>query len=108
MLYKLFFSLNISDFIFYAKTAPPPPGKKSPHLFRHPPLKTEILSSAPFLKMWLLSPNPSLPQQIRGGGAHYANLDDSHNPVFTCNLESELTSHFVIHCPILKVQDPPS
>ena len=52
--YKLFLSLNISDFSsFFCKNynpSPPlpPPLKKLPLLFQQPPLKVEVQSSPPF------------------------------------------------------------
>ena len=51
--YKLFFSLNISDFNYVAIALPPssPPEKSRPPLFQQPPLKVEVLSSpSPFFK----------------------------------------------------------
>ena len=56
--YKLFFRLNISDFLFLRKLQPPP--EKS-----HPTLKVEVLSNpAPFLKIWL--EGQTLPPAERG------------------------------------------
>ena len=48
--------------------------KKVPRLFpSNPPLKIEVLSSAPFLNIWLLEAQPSLPRAEKGGveGSHY-------------------------------------
>ena len=49
----------------------PPPEKKSPPLSQQPPLKVEVLSSTPFLKIWLQAQPPAL--QKGAGGAHYDN-----------------------------------
>ena len=52
--YKLFLSLNISDFnLFLCENCTPPPPEKSHPLFpSNPPLKVEVLSSTPpFLKI---------------------------------------------------------
>ena len=69
--YKLFLSLNISDFnFFYVKVATHP--EKSHPLFPgNPPLKIEVLSSPPppFSKIWLEAQPPSPAE--RGGCAHY-------------------------------------
>ena len=74
--YKLIWSLNISDFnLFYVKVAPPsppvpprpPPREKShPPLSQQPPLKVEVLSNPPFLKIWLEAQPPL--QKKKGGG----------------------------------------
>ena len=57
--YKLFLSLNISDFnAFLCKNCNPP--KKS-----HPRLKIEVLSSPP-LKIWLGVQPPSSPADRKG------------------------------------------
>ena len=85
--YKLFLSLNISDFIFYVKTASPL--KKLTHLlFPSSPLqKIEILSSPLLLKSWLedqvithplhlsSSTSPSTaPSPAEMGEAYYKNI----------------------------------
>ena len=51
--YKHFLSLIISDFslFFFAKIATFPEKSYSP-IFQQPPLKIEVLSNLPFLKMW--------------------------------------------------------
>ena len=67
--YKLFLSLNISDFnlFFLWKLQPPPP----PLFPSNPPPKVEIQSSrSHFLKIWLEVQFP-LPLQKGGEGAHY-------------------------------------
>ena len=53
--YKLYLSLNISDFnlFFMWKLQPPPPEKSYPLFPNNPPLKVEVLSSPLFLKIWL-------------------------------------------------------
>ena len=54
LVYKLFLSLNIPDssLFFVEKLQPPPSRKKSPpSLPATPPLKTEVLSSPPFLNL---------------------------------------------------------
>ena len=50
--YKLFLSLNISDFnlFFYFKIAPPPPWKSHSFLSQQPPLKVEVLSATPLFE----------------------------------------------------------
>ena len=66
--YKLFLSLNIPDFnLFLCKNCNPPPLKKvspSSPLSQQPPLKDEVLSSPPFLNIWL---EAQLPPK-KGGG----------------------------------------
>ena len=76
--------LNISCFnLFFiflcvkiAIYPPPPPWKKSPPVCPQPPLKVEVLSNPPFLKIWSEVQSPP-PQQKTGGGgeeeggAHY-------------------------------------
>ena len=62
--YKLFFSVNISDFIFYVTIA-------TPHEKGHPLFPTTLSKSwgpvkPPFLKIWLKV------QPL--GGAHYADV----------------------------------
>ena len=73
--YKLFLSLNISDFnLFLEKNCNPPPLKKVTPLFpSKPPLKVEVLSSPPIFKIWLEAepPPPSAHLAGRGVGAHY-------------------------------------
>ena len=70
--YKLFLSLNISDFssIFYVKTATPPE-KGYPLFPSNPPLKIEILQALPFQRFGQRL-NPS-PQQKRGREVHTMN-----------------------------------
>ena len=53
--YKLFLSSNISDFNYFLK----------PPCSQQPPLKVEVLSSPPFLKIWFTSP-PTPPPAERG------------------------------------------
>ena len=66
--YKLFFSLNISDFnYFYVKIAPPLLERVIPFFPSNSPLKVEILSSPPFLKI-LLETQPPLPPRQKGRG----------------------------------------
>ena len=83
--YEILLTINISDFslLFYVETAPttPPSLKMSPTLFKQFSLKTEILSSPPFLEIWSDAHNPSSPappalppslQSLKkGGDAHY-------------------------------------
>ena len=59
--YKLFLSLNISDFnSFFMWKFQPPPLKNVTSLFPSmPPLKVEVLSIHPFLKIWLEVQPPS-------------------------------------------------
>ena len=69
--YKLFLSSNISDFnyFFFVELAAPP--KKSHLLFpSNLPLKVEVLSSPPFLKIWLEVQPPLPPPQQKGEGLH--------------------------------------
>ena len=75
--YKLFFSLNISDFnLFLCENCIPL--KKSPSLSQQPPLKVEVLSSPPpFLKIWLEAQTP-----CRKGGVPTMWMSAS---VITCN-----------------------
>ena len=71
--YKLFFSLNISDFNFYVKIAPRPPLEKVIPLFpSNPLLKVEVLSNPPFLKIWL---ETQLPCREGGGGGGRVKVD---------------------------------
>ena len=66
--YELFLMKNISDFslFFYVETAPttPPSLKMSPTLFKQFSLKTEILSSPPFLEIWSEADNPPPPPRL--------------------------------------------
>ena len=65
--YKPFFSLNISDSIFYVKIATPP--EKSHPLFpSNPTLKVKVLSSPFFENLVGGSPPPSRPNAERGEG----------------------------------------
>ena len=70
--YKLFLSLNISDFnLFLMWKLQTPPWKTSPPLSSDPPLEVEVLSSPSFLKIWLeAQPPPYTLQKRWGGGAH--------------------------------------
>ena len=65
--YKLFLTLNISDFdLFLCENCNPL--KKSHPLFpSNPLLKVEVLSSLPFLKIWLEVQTPHPPAE-RGRG----------------------------------------
>ena len=69
--YKLFLSLNISDFnlIFMWQLQPPPPEKSHPLFPSNPALKGKVLSSPPphFWKSSL---------QNEGGGAQYVDHTD--------------------------------
>ena len=72
---QLFLPLNISDFNLFLSencTPPPPPEKSHPLFPSNPSLKVEVLSSPPFLKIWLeaQTPPPRQPLSERGG-AHY-------------------------------------
>ena len=67
--YKLFLSLNISDFNLLCDNCTPS-RKKSPPLSQQPPLKVEVLSSPPFLKIWLEVQPPLPPPQQKGEGLH--------------------------------------
>ena len=62
--YKLFLSLNISDFNLFDVKIATPPEKSHPPLSQQPPLKVDVLSSTPFLKIWRLN---LLPEKRRGG-----------------------------------------
>ena len=56
--------------MFNVKIAPPPPPsleKSCSPLSQQPPLKVEVLSSPPFLKIWLETQPPCR----KGGGAHW-------------------------------------
>ena len=65
--YRLFLSLNISDFnLFFCENCNPSPEKKSPPLSQQPPLKVEVLSSPPFWKYgWRFNP-PA--ERVKEGG----------------------------------------
>ena len=67
--YKLFLSLNISDFIFYVKIANPPcPLKKVTLLLpSNPLLKVEVLPSPAIFEI-LVGGSPPPSQQKGGGG----------------------------------------
>ena len=56
--YKLFLSLNISDFNLFLCENCNPPEKSHSLSLRNPPLKVEVLSSHPFLKIWLMVQPP--------------------------------------------------
>ena len=62
--YKLFLSINISD-LFVFRLHPLPLEKGHPMFPNNPPLKTEILSSLPFLKIWWEAQPPC---RMGGGG----------------------------------------
>ena len=68
--YKLFLSLNISDFNLFIiwQLQPPSPEKSHPLVPSNPPLKIEVLSSRPpFFKIWLEAqptPNPQPPSGL--------------------------------------------
>ena len=62
--YKLFLSLNISDFNLFDVKIATPPEKSHPPLSQQPPLKVDVLSSTPFLKIWRLN---LLPEKRWGG-----------------------------------------
>ena len=68
--YKLFLSLNISDFNLFFMWKLQPPWKKSPPLSQQPPSKSwGPVKPPPFRKFgWRLNPSPLQ----KGGGAHYA------------------------------------
>ena len=68
--YKLFLSLDISDFNLSFCDNCNPLWKKSPPLFPSKPrLKVEVLSSPHFLKIWLeAQPPPPSPFLQKGGG----------------------------------------
>ena len=62
--YKLFLSLNISDFnLFLCENCNPP--EKAPPLSQQPPLKVEVLSSPPFFENLV---GVELKISERGGG----------------------------------------
>ena len=58
------------------KLQPPPPEKSHPPLSQRPPLKVEVLSSPPFLKIWLEAQPPPPPLDRKDGGAHYAYMSN--------------------------------
>ena len=67
--YKLFLSINISDFNLFLCENCNPPRKIHPLFPSNPPLKVEVLSSLPhFLKIWLEAQPAPLQ---KGGGARY-------------------------------------
>ena len=74
------YQLFLSDFNFFCvKIATPPPLKKEkshPLFPSNPPLKDEVLSKPPFLKIWLevqpSTPHPPPAERGEGGSAHYA------------------------------------
>ena len=63
--YKLCLSLDI--FIFYGKIATPTPLKKVTPSFPGTPSKAEVLSSPPFLKIWLEINPPPPAEGVRVG-----------------------------------------
>ena len=69
--YKLFLSLDISDFNSFLCENCNRSWKKSPPLSQQPPLKVEVLSSPPFLKIWLEAQPPPAERQ---GDAYYGNI----------------------------------
>ena len=79
--YKLFLSLNISDSnLFFSENCHAPPLKKvNPHFPSNtppPPLKVEVLSRPPFLKIWLKAQFP-FPLQKGGGGGGGGGVHDA-------------------------------
>ena len=56
--YKLFLSLNISDFNLLCDHCTLPSEKVTPHFPSNPPLKVEVLSSPPFFKIWFRGSTP--------------------------------------------------
>ena len=58
--YKVFLSLNISDFNLFLCENCNPPEKSHPLFPSNPPLKVEVLPSPPFLKIWLEAQAPPL------------------------------------------------
>ena len=73
--------LNISDFNLFLCENCNPPEKSHSLSLRNPPLKVEVLSSHPFLKIWLEVQPP--PPQHKGGG---------------CTLWPPLTQPHTTHC----------
>ena len=71
--YKLILSLNISDFNFFCVWKLHPPGKSHLLFPSSPPLKFEVLSSPPFLKIWL----EIQPPKYKDGGGGRVNYDDA-------------------------------
>ena len=66
--YKPFLSLNISDFnIFFCENCNPPEKKVTPYFPATSPLKVEVLSSPPFLKIWLEVQPPKAAARGSGG-----------------------------------------
>ena len=86
--YKLFLLLNISGFIFYVKFATPSPEKS------YPISQQPVLSSLPFLKIWLETQPPSLQ---KGRGVHIMLREISH-PFTYLIIESPVikTSFFTV------------
>ena len=74
-------SLNISDFnIFFVWKLQPLLKKVTPLFPSNPPLKVEVLSSIPFLKIWLEAQPPTTPPppaENGKGGSHYGHLPAS-------------------------------
>ena len=78
---KLFLSLNIPDFIlFFVKTATSSPEKSHPLFPSNLPLKIEILSSHPFLKIWS-EVQPSSQQKGVGGGGGFTLCNHYHKAI---------------------------
>ena len=81
--YKLFLSLDISDFNLLCDNCTPPlPLKKlTPLILSNHPLKVEVLSNHPFFKFgWRLN-------ALQGWGAHYVTLTETEK----LRLESEIS-----------------
>ena len=82
--YKLFLSLNISDFNLFFMWKLQPPWKKSPPLSQQPPLKVEVLSSPPLFKIWLEA--QPLPPHLAERGCTLCNFDwDWQNETWVMN-----------------------
>ena len=67
--YKLFLSLNISDFSLFLGNNCNPLKKVTPLFPSNPHRKIKILSSSPFLEIW--SEAQTTQQKGRGEGAHW-------------------------------------